>query len=134
MKAARVLLTGAGSFVGRHMCRALKAEGLDFICTSSGGILFTTRAPHDVDNNAALAETIRRDAGIATRAVGLITEPQKAEDILAKGQADQIAIARGFLNNPHWAWHAAKQLGDDVKRPDQYLRAGPQFWPPARPN
>ena len=114
------------------LCRALKAEGVDFICTSSGGILFTTRAPHDVDNNAALAEKIRREAGIATRAVGLITEPQKAEDILAKGQADQIAIARGFLDNPHWAWHAAKQLGAEVKRPDQYLRAGPQFWPPAR--
>lgn len=114
------------------LCRALKAEGFDFICTSSGGILFTTRALHDVDNNAALAEKIRREAGIATRAVGLIAEPQKAEDILAKGQADQIAIARGFLDNPHWAWHAAKQLGAEVKRPDQYLRAGPQFWPPAR--
>jgi NADPH2 dehydrogenase len=115
------------------LCRALKLEGLDFICTSSGGILFTARAPHDVDNNATLSERIRREAGIATRAVGLITEPQKAEDILAKGQADQIAIARGFLDNPHWAWHAAKALGAEVKRPDQYLRAGPQFWPPARP-
>ena len=115
------------------LCRALKAEGLDFICTSSGGILFTTKAPHDVDNNAALAEKIRREAGIATRAVGLITDPHKAEEIVAKEQADQIAVGRGFLDNPHWAWHAAQELGVEVKRPNQYLRAGPQFWPPARP-
>lgn len=115
------------------LCRALKGEGLDFICTSSGGILFTTKAPHDVDNNAALAEKIRREAGIATRAVGLITDPHKAEEIVAKGQADQIAVGRGFLDNPHWAWHAAQELGVEVKRPNQYLRAGPQFWPPARP-
>ena len=97
------------------LCRALKAEGFDFICTSSGGIHFEARAPHDVDNNASLAEKIRREAGIATRAVGLITQPQKAEEILAKGQADQIAIARGFLDDPHWAWHAAKQLGAEVE-------------------
>lgn len=115
------------------LCRVLKAEGLDFICTSSGGILFTTKAPHDVDNNAALAEKIRREAGIATRAVGLITEPHKAEEIVAKGQADQIAVGRGFLDNPHWGWQAAKELGADIKRPNQYLRAGPQFWHPARP-
>ena len=114
------------------LCRALKAVGLDFICVSSGGIHFDTRAPHDVDNNASLAEKIRREAGIATRAVGLITEPQKAEEIVSKGQADQIAIARGFLDDPHWAWHAAKALDADVKRPNQYLRAGPPFWPPAR--
>jgi 2,4-dienoyl-CoA reductase-like NADH-dependent reductase (Old Yellow Enzyme family) len=115
------------------LCRALKAEGIDFICTSSGGILFTTKAPHDVDNNAALAEKIRREAGIATRAVGLITQPHKAEEIVANGQADLVAIGRGFLDNPHWAWEAAQQLGTEVKRPAQYLRAGPQFWPPARP-
>ena len=115
------------------LCKVLKAEGIDFICTSSGGIRADTRAPHDVDNNATLAERIRRDAGIATRAVGLITDPKKAESIIAAGQADQVAIARGFLDNPHWGWHAAKTLGAEVARPDQYLRAGPQFWPPARP-
>jgi 2,4-dienoyl-CoA reductase-like NADH-dependent reductase (Old Yellow Enzyme family) len=115
------------------LCRALKSEGMDFICTSSGGIRADTRTPAEVDNNATLSDKIRREAGIATRAVGLITAPQKAEEIVAKGQADQIAIARGFLDDPHWGWHAAKQLGADVARPDQYLRAGPQFWPPARP-
>jgi 2,4-dienoyl-CoA reductase-like NADH-dependent reductase (Old Yellow Enzyme family) len=115
------------------LCRALKAEGLDFVCTSSGGIRADARTPHEADGNAALAEKIRREAGITTRAVGLITQPQQAEEIVAKGQADQIAIARGFLDDPHWAWHAARQLGAEVKRPDQYLRAGPQFWPPARP-
>jgi NADPH2 dehydrogenase len=114
------------------LARALKAEGLDFICVSSGGIRADTRTPHEVDNNAMLSERVRREAGISTRAVGLITQPQKAEEILAREQADQIAIARGFLDDPHWAWHAAKALGGEVKRPNQYLRASPQFWPPAR--
>ncbi len=111
------------------LCRALKSEGLDFICTSSGGIRADTRTPHEVDNNATLSEKIRREAGVVTRAVGQITQPQQAEDILGKGQADQIAIARGFLDDPHWAWHAAKALDAEVKRPNQYLRAGPPFWP-----
>jgi NADPH2 dehydrogenase len=115
------------------LCRVLKSEGIEFICTSSGGIRFDTRAPHDVDNNAALSARIRTEAGIATRAVGLITDPEKAEQIVASGQADLVAIGRGFLDNPHWAWHAATVLGAEIARPNQYLRAGPQFWPPAIP-
>jgi NADPH2 dehydrogenase len=114
------------------LCRALKREGAVFACVSSGGIRADTRTPADADNNAALAEKIRKEAGIFTRAVGQINDPKKAENIVADGQADQVALARGFLDNPHWAWNAAKILGAEVLRPNQYLRAGPQFWPPAR--
>jgi len=113
--------------------KALKKEGIDFVCCSSGGIRADTRTPHDADNNVSLAEKIRKETGVATRAVGHIVDPHKADGIIATGQADQVALARGFLDDPHWGWHAAKALGAEVARPDQYLRAGPQFWPPARP-
>ncbi|HVZ51415.1 MAG TPA: oxidoreductase, partial [Pseudolabrys sp.] len=66
-----------------------------------------------------------------TRAVGLIVKPDQAEDIVAKGEADQVALGRGFLDDPHWGWHAAKALGAEVPRPVQYARSGPKLWAPA---
>jgi NADPH2 dehydrogenase len=78
-----------------------------------------------------MAERVRKEAGIPSRAVGLIFSPQQAEDIVANGQADQIAMARAFLDDPHWGWHAAKVLGADVARPQQYLRVAPKLWAPA---
>jgi NADPH2 dehydrogenase len=113
------------------IAKALKGAGLDFICVSSGGITFDTRNPTTDGYNVALAERVRKEAGIPSRAVGLIFTPQQAEDIVAKGQADQVAMARAFLDDPHWAWHAAKTLGGEVPRPSQYLRVGPKMWAPA---
>jgi NADPH2 dehydrogenase len=113
------------------IAKALKGAGLDFVCVSSGGITFDTRNPAGDGYNVAIAEKIKREAGIATRAVGLIFKPQQAEDIIGKGQADQIAMARAFLDDPHWGWHAAKLLGGEVPRPSHYLRVGPKFWAPA---
>jgi 2,4-dienoyl-CoA reductase-like NADH-dependent reductase (Old Yellow Enzyme family) len=63
-----------------------------------------------------LAEQIKREAGLPTIAVGLITEPQQAEDVIASGQADAVAIARGILYDPHWPWHAAAALGAQVQQ------------------
>src|SRR5690606_41871795 len=65
-------------------------------------------------------------------AVGLITEPEQAEAIVANGQADMVALARGFLDDPHWAWHAAWKLGADVPVSVQYARATIKTWPPAK--
>jgi NADPH2 dehydrogenase len=113
------------------IARALKGAGLDFICVSSGGITLDTRNPTTDGYNVALAERVKKEAGIASRAVGLIFSPKQAEDIVAKGQADQVAMARAFLDDPHWGWHAAKVLGADVARPQQYLRVGPKLWAPA---
>jgi NADPH2 dehydrogenase len=112
---------------------ALKSDGLDFICVSSGGIRADARTAADPNNTAALAARIRNEAKITTRAVGMIKQPKQAESILADGQADLIALARGFLDNPHWGWHAARELGADVAMPAQYLRVGPKFWSPALP-
>ena len=77
------------------------------------------------------AERIRKEAGIPTRAVGLIVTPQEAEGIIAQGKADMVALARAFLDDPHWGWHAAKALGAEVPRAKQYLRVGPKMWAPA---
>ena len=69
------------------------------------------------------AEAIRREAGIATGAVGLITEPQQAEEIVASGRADAVLLARAFLRDPYWTRHAALALGAESYLPPQYHRA-----------
>ena len=73
-----------------------------------------------------IAARVKKEAGIPTRTVGLIVKPEHAEDIVAKGQADMVSMARCFLDDPHWGWHAAKALGAEVARPPQYQRAGPE--------
>ncbi len=113
------------------IAKALKAEGLDFIDVSSGGVTYDTRNPPEPGYNVPIAERIKREAGITTRVVGLIYEPQHAEAIVRDGRADMITMARAFLDDPHWGWHAAKTLGADIPRPPQYLRAGPKLWAPA---
>lgn len=113
------------------IAKALKAEGIDFICVSSGGIAASIRNPTEPGYNVPLAARVKKEAGIATRAVGLIYTPEQAEKIVAEGAADQVAMARAFLDDPHWGWHAAKALGADVARPPQYSRAGPKLWTPA---
>jgi 2,4-dienoyl-CoA reductase-like NADH-dependent reductase (Old Yellow Enzyme family) len=113
------------------IAKALKTEGFDFICISSGGVTADTRNPTEPGYNVPIAERVKREAGIATRTVGLILTPAQAEAIVAEGKADMVSIARGFLDDPHWGWHAAKALGAEVERPPQYERAGPKLWAPA---
>jgi len=110
---------------------AMKKEGLDFVCVSSGGVTAEVRTPTTPGYNVPIAEQIKRGTGIATRAVGLIATAKQAEAIIAEGKADQIALGRAMLEDPHWAWIAAKELGADVARPKQYLRAAPKLWPGA---
>jgi NADPH2 dehydrogenase len=113
------------------IAKALKTEGLDFIDVSSGGVTYDTRNPSEPGYNVPIAERIKREAGILTRVVGLVYEPEHAEAIVRDGKADMVAMARAFLDDPHWGWHAAKTLGADIPRPPQYLRAGPKLWAPA---
>ena len=113
------------------VAKALKGEGLDFIDVSSGGVTYDTRNPSEPGYNVPIAERIKREAGIATRVVGLVYEPEHAEAIVRDGKADMVAMARAFLDDPHWGWHAAKTLGADIPRPPQYLRVGPKLWAPA---
>ena len=106
--------------------QALRQHGCDFIHVSSGGISPRQQIPLAPGYQVALAERVRQAAGMPTIAVGLITEPAQAEAIVASGQADLVALARGMLFDPHWPWHAAAQLGAAVEAPRQYWRSQPR--------
>jgi NADPH2 dehydrogenase len=109
----------------------LKELGYDYVSVTSGGIAPRARIPVGPGYQVPLAAEVRRDTGLATCAVGLIAAPAQAEAIIAGGEADLVALARAFLDNPHWGWAAALDLGGDVKRPPQYERADPRLWPGA---
>jgi len=104
----------------------LKKRGCDFIHVSSGGVSPLQKITVGPGYQVPFAERIRRDTGLPTIAVGMITEAEQAEDILASGQADLVALARGMLYDPHWPWHAAAQLGASVAAPRQYWRSQPR--------
>ncbi len=108
--------------------KALKEAGLDYIDVSSGGITAEVRAPTSPGYNVPIAEKVRRETGLPVRVVGLIADAKQAEQIVAEGRADIVALARAFLDDPHWGWHAAQTLAAEVARPPQYLRAGPALW------
>jgi 2,4-dienoyl-CoA reductase-like NADH-dependent reductase (Old Yellow Enzyme family) len=110
--------------------KTLKAAGLDYIDISSGGVASDVRTPTTPGYNVDIAAEVRT-TGIATRVVGMIVTPQHAESVVADGKADMVALARAFLDAPHWGWHAAQTLGADVKRPNQYMRVAPAMWPGA---
>jgi 2,4-dienoyl-CoA reductase-like NADH-dependent reductase (Old Yellow Enzyme family) len=110
---------------------ALREAGLDYVDISSGNITVDSRPPTESGYNVPFARQVRRESGLPVRAVGLIATPGQAEDIVAGGRADMVAMARAFLDNPHWGWHAAQALGADVARPPQYARTAPKLWPGA---
>lgn len=112
--------------------KRLKDAGLDFICVSSGGNTPDAKIPGGPGYQVDLSRRIRNEVGIATRTVGLIANPQQAEDILQAGDADMIALARGFMDDPRWPLHAAEALGAKIDYPPQYLRAAPAIWPGAK--
>lgn len=109
------------------LARELRGRGCDFITASSGGATPEQQLQVYPGYQVPFAERIRREAGIATIAVGLITEPAHAAEILAAGQADLIALARGMLFNPRWPWLAAVQMQQEVFYPRQYERAHPDM-------
>jgi 2,4-dienoyl-CoA reductase-like NADH-dependent reductase (Old Yellow Enzyme family) len=110
---------------------ALKDVGLDYVCVSSGGISPSARAAIGPGYQVPFAETIRRDGKITVQAVGMIADPHQAEAIIAEGRADCVALARAFLDDPRWSWHAADTLGAEIDCPPQYHRSRPHLWPGA---
>jgi 2,4-dienoyl-CoA reductase-like NADH-dependent reductase (Old Yellow Enzyme family) len=111
--------------------RALQERGCDFVTVSGGGVVLDAKVPTGPGYQVPFAATVKHAVGIATGAVGLITQARQAEAILDEGRADYVAIARAFLFNPRWAWHAAIELGDDIRFAVQYERCHPRAWPPA---
>ena len=111
--------------------RALRQEGVDFVCVSSGGISPAVTIPVEPGYQVPFAARVRHNAGIATQTVGMILKPEQAEEIIASGNADMVALARAFLDDPRWVWHAAEKLGDSAHYPPQYMRASRSVWPGA---
>ena len=106
-----------------ELARVLGPLGVDLVDCSSGGIVPGVKIPVGPGYQVKIAERIRRDAGIATAAVGLITDARQAEAIVHAGQADMVFLARQLLRDPYWPLHAAKTLGASVTWPVQYQRA-----------
>jgi NADPH2 dehydrogenase len=121
-------LTGDDAVALGH---ALKEAGIDYVDVSSGNITPESRWSSQPGFNIPIAERVRRECGLTVRAVGMIVNPKQAEAIVAEGKADMVAMARAFLDDPHWGWHAAQELGAEVARPVQYLRSAPNLWPGA---
>lgn len=112
--------------------RRLKEIGFDFVCVSSGALLPQQKMKVELGYNVPFAARIRKEAGIATRVVGMIVDPQQAESIIASGAADMLALARALLDNPRWLWHAAERFGVKLDYPPQYARSHPSLWPGAK--
>jgi 2,4-dienoyl-CoA reductase-like NADH-dependent reductase (Old Yellow Enzyme family) len=110
----------------------LKAAGLDYVCVSGGGAVPHVKIPVGPGYQVPMAAKVKAGARIATRAVGLIVQPEQAESIVASGQADCVALARALLDDPRWVWHAAERFGVKLEYPPQYRRAHPDAWPGAR--
>lgn len=108
------------------LSHALKERGCAFIHVSSGGVSPLQKIVLGPNYQVGFAQAIREATGLPTIAVGLITEAQQAQDIVASGQADLVALARGILYNPRWPWHAAAALGATVQAPKQYWRSQPR--------
>ncbi|MGN6553442.1 MAG: NADH:flavin oxidoreductase/NADH oxidase [Verrucomicrobiota bacterium] len=108
-----------------ELSRRLKAEGVDLIDCSSGGGVPDAKIPVEPGYQVPFAAQIRREVGIATAAVGFITTPAQANEILREDRADLILLARAFLRDPHWPAHAARELNHPgaVPPPPQYARA-----------
>jgi 2,4-dienoyl-CoA reductase-like NADH-dependent reductase (Old Yellow Enzyme family) len=106
-----------------ELARIVRGLGIDLVDTSSGGLSPLQKIPVEPGYQVPFAARIRREAGIATGAVGLITEPEQAERIVASGDADVVVMARELLRDPYFPRRAAKLLGGELQAPAQYLRA-----------
>jgi len=106
-----------------QLARWLKEDGVDLADCSSGGLVPQARIPSTPGYQVGFAARIRREAGIAAAAVGLITTPQQARHIVAAGDADLVLLAREHLRDPYFARRAAAALGAAIAAPEQYQRA-----------
>lgn len=107
---------------------ALENLGCDYVDVTSGGV-----APAKIavgpDYQVPFASAIKAKTKMVVRAVGMIVTPKQAEEVLVSGAADAVALARAFLDNPHWPYEAARVLGATIDYPPQYVRSAPKLWP-----
>jgi len=108
------------------LSRALKARGCAAIHVSSGGVSPQQKIALGPGYQVPFAARVKREVDVTTIAVGLITEAEQAEAIVANGEADAVSLARAMLYDPRWPWHAAAELGGHVAAPKQYWRSQPR--------
>ena len=112
--------------------RELKKIGCDYVTVSGGGLLLDAKIPVAPGYQVPFAERVKRETGIVTGSVGLISDPRQAEEIVASGKADFVSLARAMLFDPRWPWHAAVSLGAHIGYPPQYERCAPEAWFPGK--
>jgi 2,4-dienoyl-CoA reductase-like NADH-dependent reductase (Old Yellow Enzyme family) len=120
---------GAGPDDAVAFARELKRLGYDYVCVTSGALSPLAKMKVEPNYQVPFAEAVKNNVNIAVRAVGMIADPQQAEEIIASGKADMVAMARAFLDNPRWVWHAAERFGVKVDYPPQYARSRGDVWP-----
>jgi 2,4-dienoyl-CoA reductase-like NADH-dependent reductase (Old Yellow Enzyme family) len=108
------------------LTQALKARGCAAVHVSTGGVSSQQKIPLGPAYQVPFARRVKEATGLPTVAVGLITEPEQAEAIVASGDADAVAMARAILYDARWPWHAAAKLGAQVDAPRQYWRSQPR--------
>ena len=108
-----------------ELTKELQQLGCDWLDVSSGGLSPEQKIPSGPGYQVPFAEEMKKVTDMPIMTVGMITEPEQAEEIVASGKADMVALARAMLYNPRWTWHASEQLGGSVKYPNQYLRCRP---------
>jgi 2,4-dienoyl-CoA reductase-like NADH-dependent reductase (Old Yellow Enzyme family) len=111
---------------------ALQAEGVTYVCVTSGGNIAQAQIAVGPNYQVPFAAGVKAGSTIVTRAVGMIADPIQANEIITSGKADQVALARALLDNPRWVWHAAEKLGATISYPPQYERASAKLWPGAK--
>ena len=112
--------------------RALERIGFDYVCVSSGSIVSRAQINVAPGYQVPFAEKVKQAVKMKVRAVGMIAAPAHAESIVAEGKADMVAMARAFLDNPRWVWHAAERYGIKLDYPPQYARSRADVWPGAK--
>lgn len=112
--------------------RALQQVDCGFVTVSGGGVVLEAKIPVGPGYQVPYAAQVKRETGICTGAVGMITDPHQAAAIIEQGGADFISVARALLFNPRWPHHAAASLGVTLPYAPQYQRAAPAVWPPGR--
>ena len=108
--------------------KALEARGCDFIDITSAGIDSRQKITTGPGYQVGFASAVKAAVSLPVMAVGMITEPHQAEEIIAGGDADFVMLARGTMDDPRWAWHAAIALGAETRYPDRYIRCSPSYW------
>src|SRR5262245_55923704 len=112
------------------LARELKALGCDFMDVTSGQLDPRQQIPFAPGYNVPFAEKVKKESGLTVMAVGMISRARQADEIIAAGRADLVALARAIMDDPRWSWHAARELGAEALFAANYARCSPAQWKP----